>query len=44
MVKGYFSCLHSYSGFQSGADTEYPPGDLGQLRVQDVGEGNVKIR
>lgn len=38
-----FMNITSYSGFQSGADTEYPPGDLGQLRVQDVGEGNVKI-
>lgn len=33
----------SYSGFQAGADFEYSSGDLGQLRVQDVGEGSVKI-
>ncbi|XP_017977739.1 PREDICTED: uncharacterized protein LOC18599529 isoform X2 [Theobroma cacao] len=31
-------------GFQAGADFEYSSGDLGQLRVQDVGEGSVKIR
>lgn len=35
--------ITSYSGLQSGTDVEYLPGDLGRLRVQDVGEGNVKI-
>lgn len=34
----------SYSGFPSGVDAEFSSGDLGQLRVQDVGEGSVKIR
>lgn len=34
----------SYSGFQLGEGVEYSSGDLGQLRVQDVGEGSVKIR
>lgn len=33
----------SYSGFPSGADAEFSSGDMGQLRVQDVGEGSVKI-
>ncbi|KAG4177394.1 hypothetical protein ERO13_A11G303500v2 [Gossypium hirsutum] len=39
-----FMNVTSYSGFQSGADLEFSSGDLGQLRVQDVGEGSVKIR
>ncbi|XP_021282358.1 uncharacterized protein LOC110415143 [Herrania umbratica] len=39
-----FMNVTSYSGFQAGADVEYSSGDLGQLRVQDVGEGSVKIR
>ncbi|KAK6232548.1 hypothetical protein SCA6_002621 [Theobroma cacao] len=39
-----FMNVTSYSGFQAGADFEYSSGDLGQLRVQDVGEGSVKIR
>ncbi|XVE62284.1 hypothetical protein DITRI_Ditri06bG0105700 [Diplodiscus trichospermus] len=39
-----FMNVTSYSGFQSGSDLEYSSGDLGQLRVQDVGEGSVKIR
>ncbi|XWS58728.1 hypothetical protein CRYUN_Cryun08bG0059500 [Craigia yunnanensis] len=39
-----FMNVTSYSGFQSGADLEYSSGDLGKLRVQDVGEGSVKIR
>lgn len=34
----------SYSGFQAGADVEYATRDFERLRVQDVGEGNVKIR
>jgi hypothetical protein len=43
MVKcSYYS--PSYSGFQSGTDIEYSYGDLSRLRVQDVGEGSVKIR
>ncbi|XP_031247311.1 uncharacterized protein LOC116105027 [Pistacia vera] len=36
-----FMNVTSYSGFQ---DVEYSSGDLGRLRVQDVGEGSVKIR
>ncbi|XP_022952093.1 uncharacterized protein LOC111454854 [Cucurbita moschata] len=39
-----FMNVTSYSGFQSGEGVEYSSGDLGQLRVQDVGEGSVKIR
>ncbi|KAF5450661.1 hypothetical protein F2P56_030992, partial [Juglans regia] len=39
-----FMNITSYSGFQSGTDIEYSSGDLGRLRVQDVGEGSVKIR
>ncbi|KAF5450664.1 hypothetical protein F2P56_030993, partial [Juglans regia] len=38
-----FMNITSYSGFQSGTDIEYSSGDLGRLRVQDVGEGSVKI-
>jgi hypothetical protein len=44
MVNRFFFVVPSYSGLQSGTDVEYLPGDLGRLRVQDVGEGNVKIR
>ncbi|XP_042980992.1 uncharacterized protein LOC122310855 [Carya illinoinensis] len=39
-----FMNITSYSGFQSGTDIDYSSGDLGRLRVQDVGEGSVKIR
>ncbi|XVF30504.1 hypothetical protein REPUB_Repub16aG0063800 [Reevesia pubescens] len=39
-----FMNVTSYSGFQSGEGLEYSSGDLGKLRVQDVGEGSVKIR
>ncbi|XP_062150367.1 uncharacterized protein LOC133858932 [Alnus glutinosa] len=39
-----FMNITSYSGFQSGTDIEYSYGDLSRLRVQDVGEGSVKIR
>ncbi|POO02043.1 Tyrosine-protein kinase [Trema orientale] len=39
-----FMNVTSYSGFPSAADVEYSSGDMGQLRVQDVGEGSVKIR
>ncbi|XP_030506838.2 uncharacterized protein LOC115721879 [Cannabis sativa] len=39
-----FMNVTSYSGFPSGVDTEYSSGGMGQLRVQDVGEGSVKIR
>ncbi|XP_041011013.1 uncharacterized protein LOC121254884 [Juglans microcarpa x Juglans regia] len=39
-----FMNITSYSGLQSGTDIEYSSGDLGRLRVQDVGEGSVKIR
>ncbi|XP_058206423.1 uncharacterized protein LOC131319957 isoform X2 [Rhododendron vialii] len=34
----------SYSGPQFGLDVEYSSEDMGRLRVQDVGEGSVKIR
>ncbi|GKV05604.1 hypothetical protein SLEP1_g17596 [Rubroshorea leprosula] len=37
-----FMNVTSYSGFQSGADLGFS--SPGQLRVQDVGEGRVKIR
>ncbi|GKV51483.1 hypothetical protein SLEP1_g58134 [Rubroshorea leprosula] len=36
-----FMNVTSYAGFQSGADLEFS--SPGQLRVQDVGEGSVKI-
>ncbi|XP_038726117.1 uncharacterized protein LOC120017114 isoform X2 [Tripterygium wilfordii] len=39
-----FMNVTSYSGFQSGAETEFSSRALGQLGLQDVGEGNVKIR
>ncbi|KAL5542082.1 hypothetical protein UlMin_009792 [Ulmus minor] len=39
-----FMNITSYSGFSSGMDAEYSSGDMEQLRVQDVGEGSVKIR
>ncbi|CAK9146589.1 unnamed protein product [Ilex paraguariensis] len=39
-----FMNITSYSGFQSRLDIEYPSEDMRILRVQDVGEGNVKIR
>ncbi|KAG8647933.1 hypothetical protein MANES_09G127400v8 [Manihot esculenta] len=40
-----FMNVTSYSGFQSGMDMEFSsPGNMGQLKVQDVGEGGVKIR
>ncbi|KAF3456915.1 hypothetical protein FNV43_RR01569 [Rhamnella rubrinervis] len=40
-----FMNITSYTGFQSGTDsTEYSTADVGRLRVQDVGEGSVKIR
>ncbi|XP_024018037.1 uncharacterized protein LOC21393593 isoform X3 [Morus notabilis] len=39
-----FMNVTSYSGFPSNADGEYSSGDMGQLRVQDVEEGSVKIR
>ncbi|XP_019081781.1 uncharacterized protein LOC100264883 isoform X2 [Vitis vinifera] len=39
-----FMNITSYSGFQPGLDVEYSSEDMGRLRVQDVGEGNVKIR
>lgn len=35
--------ITSSSGSPLGEDTEYSSGDLGRLRVQDVGEGSVKI-
>ncbi|XP_059624936.1 uncharacterized protein LOC132268174 isoform X2 [Cornus florida] len=39
-----FMNITSYSGFQSGLDIGNPSEDFGRLRVQDVGEGTVKIR
>ncbi|KAA8540149.1 hypothetical protein F0562_026841 [Nyssa sinensis] len=39
-----FMNVTSYSGFRSGLDIEYSSEDIGRLRVQDVGEGSVKIR
>ncbi|KAJ7982666.1 Tyrosine-protein kinase [Quillaja saponaria] len=39
-----FMNITSYSGSSLDTTTEYPSGDLGRLRAQDVGEGNVKIR
>ncbi|KAH7522225.1 hypothetical protein FEM48_Zijuj07G0115800 [Ziziphus jujuba var. spinosa] len=39
-----FMNITSYAGFQSGTDSEYSSGDVGRLKVQDVGEGSVKIR
>lgn len=43
LVLDVVSYTCSYSGLQSGMDLE-SSGDMGRLRVQDVGEGNVKIR
>ncbi|GMH09117.1 hypothetical protein Nepgr_010957 [Nepenthes gracilis] len=37
-----FMNITSYSGLQSGL--EYASEDIGKLRIQDVGEGSVKIR
>ncbi|KAE9464637.1 hypothetical protein C3L33_03471, partial [Rhododendron williamsianum] len=39
-----FMNVTSYSGPQFGLDDEYSSEDMGRLRVQDVGEGSVKIR
>ncbi|XP_057970097.1 uncharacterized protein LOC131159317 isoform X2 [Malania oleifera] len=39
-----FMNVTSYTGFQSAEDTEYLSDNMGRLRVQDVGEGSVKIR
>ncbi|KAF2306720.1 hypothetical protein GH714_020827 [Hevea brasiliensis] len=40
-----FMNVTSYSGYQSGMDMEFSSlGNMGQLKVQDVGEGGVKIR
>uniref|UniRef100_A0A2P2L6U1 Uncharacterized protein MANES_09G127400 n=1 Tax=Rhizophora mucronata TaxID=61149 RepID=A0A2P2L6U1_RHIMU len=38
-----FMNVTSYSGYQLGMDVENLPGNLGNLKVQDVGEGSVKI-
>lgn len=38
-----FINITSYSGLQLGLDIENSAEDVGRLRVQDVGEGNVKI-
>ncbi|CAJ1926436.1 unnamed protein product [Sphenostylis stenocarpa] len=39
-----FINVTSYSSFSSGPGTDYSIEDLGGLKTQDVGEGNVKIR
>ncbi|XP_012070228.1 uncharacterized protein LOC105632456 isoform X2 [Jatropha curcas] len=40
-----FMNITSYSGYQSGMDLEYSSAvNMGQLKMQDVGEGGVKIR
>ncbi|KAK6926176.1 hypothetical protein RJ641_007895, partial [Dillenia turbinata] len=41
-----FINITSYSGFQSGIGVEpgFVSDDIGRLRIQDVGEGSVKIR
>ncbi|KZV48325.1 hypothetical protein F511_26542 [Dorcoceras hygrometricum] len=39
-----FLNVTSYSGWQSSGDVEFSVPDAGRLRVQDVGEGDVKIR
>ncbi|WVZ11605.1 hypothetical protein V8G54_016135 [Vigna mungo] len=39
-----FINITSYSAFPSGPGTDYSLKDLGGLKTQDVGEGNVKIR
>ncbi|KAL9327870.1 hypothetical protein ACSQ67_002873 [Phaseolus vulgaris] len=39
-----FINITSYSAFPSGPGTDYSLEDLGGLKTQDVGEGNVKIR
>lgn len=39
-----FMNITSFSGSPSGLDDQFAPGDMGRLRVQDVGEGSVKIR
>lgn len=33
----------SYPAFPSGANAEFSPGDLGELKIQDIHEGSVKI-
>lgn len=38
-----FICITSYSGLQSGMDIQISTQDIGRLKVQDVGEGSVKI-
>ncbi|KAL2349435.1 hypothetical protein Fmac_003435 [Flemingia macrophylla] len=39
-----FINVTSYSAFPSGPGTDYSLEDLGGIKTQDVGEGNVKIR
>ncbi|KAJ8761704.1 hypothetical protein K2173_004480 [Erythroxylum novogranatense] len=39
-----FMNITSYSGYQLGMDFGNFPGDFNNLKVQDVGEGSVKIR
>ncbi|KAF5960318.1 hypothetical protein HYC85_001527 [Camellia sinensis] len=39
-----FAFVYNDLGLQLGLDIENSAGDVGRLRVQDVGEGNVKIR
>jgi len=40
----FYVIFPSYSAFPSGPGTDYSLEDLGGLKTQDVGEGNVKIR
>ncbi|XP_047321769.1 uncharacterized protein LOC124925736 [Impatiens glandulifera] len=39
-----FMNITSYSRPQTGFEMDYSPDELGQLRIQDVGEGDVMIR
>ncbi|KAI9084310.1 hypothetical protein K1719_033652 [Acacia pycnantha] len=39
-----FMNVTSYPAFPSGAITEFSPGDLGELKMQDIREGSVKIK
>ncbi|XP_028798813.1 uncharacterized protein LOC114754211 [Neltuma alba] len=39
-----FMNVTSYPAFPSGAITEFSPGDLGELKIQEIREGSIKIR
>ncbi|WCJ27783.1 Protein kinase superfamily protein [Euphorbia peplus] len=41
---GFMNITSYSSGFQLGMDMEYPPVNIGKLKVQDVGEGGVTIK